>query len=527
MDILFKSCYSLFYIMATNVGQDSLPQPAISYCKKCNIEHEKPVGAKCEKMAQEEKRDSSCDNVTVKKTPKSKGTGETNKKMLDMVMATMTSVTEKLSAMNKMITRLALCIEPTPAKAARKSCSWEHTKRREVSDHEEALFGSPLNTSVIHDGGTSYSQVFADTAVALKLTEIPARTKKLKSDGVAGCIPLPRTTAALVSVSSITDVMSQVASQTTATTSVSQVQVWTTPQPQIILSQANTEPIEKVTVQDVNQNPVFAHVDQFGNPVRVQAAVETLPMTHKLVTQATGCQGTQDLGITATLDTLRSNPMIQQLVKERIAVLESKMKAEVQQGIYRRRKSGRYNVSETPHATPHLRWPNEACVIGTARKRTTFDELSIGQFVIGFVTNILDTHHVETQRNMLTELVETVKLAENISWPIARGAFSVSMLKIEEESITWNGVRTLADHRLTYSQSADFCGSTTMSPRPSTPTPGNGSLKKIVCKWYNEGTCPHSGDHLDSSGTMVFCHVCLYCYRTLKRHNVHVEVYQL
>ena len=235
-------------------------------------------------------------------------------------------------------------------------------------------------------------------------------------------------------------------------------------------------------------------------------------MARKHVTQATGRQGTQDLGTTATLDTLHSNP---------IAVLESKMKAELQQGIYLCSKSGRYNVSETPHATPHLRWPNEACVIGTACKRTTFDELSLGQFVICFVTNILDTHHIETQQNMLTELVETVKLAENISWPIARGAFAASLLKIEDESITWNDIRTLADHRLTYSQSAVFSGSTTMSPRPSTPTPGNGSLKKTVCKWYNEGTCPHSGDHLGSFGTTMFHHVCL--YRTLKKNNVHVE----
>ena len=107
---------------------------------------------------------------------------------------------------------------------------------------------------------------------------------------------------------------------------------------------------------------------------------------------------------------------------------------------------------------------NEACVIGTVHKRATLDELSLGQFVIGFVTNVLDTRHVETQHNMLNELVETVKMAENISWPIARGAFAVSLLKIEEESITWIDIRTLVDHRLTYSQSAVFSGSTPMSP---------------------------------------------------------------
>ena len=116
-----------------------------------------------------------------------------------------------------------------------------------------------------------------------------------------------------------------------------------------------------------------------------------------------------------------------------------------------------------------------------------------------------------------------VKLAENISWSIARGAFVASMLKVEYESIYWNDTLVLADHRLTYSHSAVLAGSTTMSPRPSPATPGNGSIKKITCKWYNEGTCPYSADHLDTAGTTLFRHMCLYCFKKLKRNNAHVE----
>ena len=113
------------------------------------------------------------------------------------------------------------------------------------------------------------------------------------------------------------------------------------------------------------------------------------------------------------------------------------MRAELQQGMTHRRKSGRYNTAETPHSAPHLRWPNELCLTGTQRKRTPFDDLSLGQFVVGYINNVLETQHFDTVKHMLTELCETVKLAENLSWPIARGAFAVSMHKIEEEAITW------------------------------------------------------------------------------------------
>ena len=94
-------------------------------------------------------------------------------------------------------------------------------------------------------------------------------------------------------------------------------------------------------------------------------------------------------------------------------------------------------MSDTPLAPPHLRWPNETCLTGTARKKTPFDDLTFCQFVVGFVQNALDTPHPDTSRRMLTELVKTAKLAENLSWPIARGAFAASMHQLEDQQITW------------------------------------------------------------------------------------------
>ena len=91
-----------------------------------------------------------------------------------------------------------------------------------------------------------------------------------------------------------------------------------------------------------------------------------------------------------SIDVLRANPMIQKLVEERVAVLESRMRS-------------------------------KSCFTGTQRKRTPYDDLSLGQFVVGYINNVLETQHVDTMKHMLTELGETVKLAENLSWPIARG----------------------------------------------------------------------------------------------------------
>ena len=511
--------------MATNVATDALPKPGMTFCKKCSSEHEKPVGNKCERSKQAakdmEKRDSSRESLPVKKTPKGK-VGESQDKMLDLVLNTMTNVTEKLSAMDDRITGLASRIDATPAKAAtRKSRPREQSKRRGVTEVEEALFASPTGAPLIQEGGTSYAHVFPDTAVAVKTISTPARPKKQKHALDLGLTPLNYQPAVTTQVTSTITAPTQ---GNFATGTCTQTSVTTEMEPQEGSTQQSvnaTLVTEEVAVQDHNQNVVYGHVDQFGNLVRVQGPIDSTE-SRDIFVPATERHAVNNPVNPPTLDTLRSNPLIQQLVEERMAALEAKMKLEIQGGMQRRRKSGRYNVADTPHITPHLRWPNETCVIGTARKRVTFDELSLGQFVIGFINNVMDTQHVPTMKHMLTELVETVKLAENISWPIARGAFAASMLKIEDESIAWSDTRTLADQRLTYSQSAVFAGSTTMSPR-GPPAAGNGTIKKIACKWYNEGTCPHSADHLDTSGTTLFKHVCLYCFKTLKRSNAHVE----
>ena len=207
----------------------------------------------------------------------------------------------------------------------------------------------------------------------------------------------------------------------------------------------------------------------------------------------------------------------------RVSVLQARMRSELQQGnLGVRKKSGRYNVSETTCAPMHLHWPNESCLTGATRKRIPFDDLTLGQFVVGFFKNAMDTPNPQIARSMLNELIETVKLSENLSWPIARGAFAVAMHRIEEESISWGDSHFLAENCLTFSQSAVFSRSVTMSSKAQSTQPLT-TMKRIMCRWYNEGTCPHTQDHVDATGTTSFRHICMHCFKHLRRNNNHTE----
>ena len=136
---------------------------------------------------------------------------------------------------------------------------------------------------------------------------------------------------------------------------------------------------------------------------------------------------------------------------------------------------------------------------------------------------ILNVNHTETANKMLVELIEVAKLSKNLSWTIDLRAFAASMHKTGEGQILWLDTRVLSDNRLTYSQAAVFSRSTTMPPRATHSPQVATTVKKVICKWFNDGTCPHNQDHMDSTGTTQFRHLCMSCFKLLKRSNAHTE----
>ena len=434
-------------------------------CKKCGECHEKPINNKCEKLkaVKEDKRDSSRDSA--KKTPRGKPVPETAQgdKVLDLVLNTMSTFTDKLSAMEEKISGLSSHMDSSAeATPARKSRSREKTKRPEpvdTSDDRLSLFstGSSLHSG---DHSATFTQTFPDTVVTFKPT--PARAKKLKLDIDLGVTPL-ETTIPKTLDHKFAGTMSHLPkpSATISRPSVGTTLEWENPVQGPPMPVVEGKPMLS---RDENQN--FQFTDQYGNAVKVQSAVnhpvvQQEPTTY--VSEPLFSQTSRELTGAPSMDLLKANPVIQRLVEERVAVLEARMWSELSQGntINNRKKSGRYNVTDTPCAPVHLRWPNEACPAGATRKCTPYDDLTLGQFVTGFLTNVLDTQSEDLRKHMLGELLETVKLSENLSWPIARGAFAVAMHRIEDESISWANTRYLAENRLTFLQTAVFNGSTT------------------------------------------------------------------
>ena len=457
--------------------------------------------------------------------PKNKSSNETltQEKMLDVVLASMSSFTDKLTSMESRLSGLALWFDETPVQKTsnKKSRLQYHSKKQYPPEEDDTpLFALPGGTILKNDAGDSYLKTFPDTVVLVKSSATPVRPKKQCSDLELGVAPLPQDNYKPGSVASV-PVVKQAVVTFARPDGPATSQPWDFA-PTLPAQLENEHAAEEVVTRDANHN-IYRHVDQFGNPVQVQSVVEPLTVTMQQETVPVEKPAQPAVPPPVILDLLRMNSYIQQLVEERMAVLETRMKSEFQQGGSQRKKSGRYNVSDTLLVPSHLHWPNESCLTGAARRKTPFDDLSCCQFVIGFFQNVLDTPHPETSHCMLAELIEMAKLAENLSWPIARGAFAASLHQLEDQQIIWQHSRTLVDNRLTYSQAAVFSGSVAMSPKSSTVAQPTLGVRKVVCYWYNDLSCPHSQDHMDSTGMTLFKHVCGYCFKFLERSNGHME----
>ena len=210
------------------------------------------------------------------------------------------------------------------------------------------------------EDGVSYSRVLSDTAVTFKASAMPTRAKKQKGDADLGVTPLthvfiPPTPMRVTAGSSLSRMTSMI---TRPVPSITTSQAWDSGMSNLQEINNDTQTVIKQPCRDFNQN-ILMHMDQFGNPVWVQGIVEQPVICTQVQEQQPQVTERQlDVNpMNQSIEALRANPFIQQLVEEWVAVLESRMKSELQQGSQPQKKSRRYNIADTPHTFAGLMNP--------------------------------------------------------------------------------------------------------------------------------------------------------------------------
>ena len=176
------------------------------------------------------------------------------------------------------------------------------------------------------------------------------------------------------------------------------------------------------------------------------------------------------------------------------------------------RHSGRYNTVDAIISEPEKRWPKKGFRGGQGKKRLTYDELSLSQWVAGQLANIYNIQDHTLARQALLQVIHSMWDTTSLPWVAVRNAYASSMHDVEEWILTWDNPTQWSLNRLSASQIA-----MNSQPNISQSTSGSQTSTKLPCHYYNDGSCSHESHHGQ------YCHICSYCARS-GRTNPHPEV---
>ena len=131
-------------------------------------------------------------------------------------------------------------------------------------------------------------------------------------------------------------------------------------------------------------------------------------------------------------------------------------------------------------SSPKSRWPNEGYYLSGGKKMILYDELSMPQWVVGLLLNILHMKDQGTARQALLQVILAMKDAMSLSWTTVRSAWATSMHDLEEGNLGWQDTSQWSLNRISASQ----ISMASISSNSATQA-------KKICKYFNEGVCSH------------------------------------
>ena len=151
-------------------------------------------------------------------------------------------------------------------------------------------------------------------------------------------------------------------------------------------------------------------------------------------------------GVVPSLEAIRRMLTTSNAVSNLLVPYEDQAKASVQGR--QPGKSGRNNSTGMAHTAPEFWWSNEGFHGQTGKKKLTYDDLTLPQWVTGQLTNIYHIKDQTTARQALLQVTLAMKDATSLPWTTVRNAWAISMHDLEEGHLGLDNLTQWAINRL-------------------------------------------------------------------------------
>lgn len=230
----------------------------------------------------------------------------------------------------------------------------------------------------------------------------------------------------------------------------------------------------------------------------------------------------EEAGPSETMADLRHNVTLQRRVQRRLRALgvqpdsDSEEETALQsdrKGNSKKGKSGRAKTA-SDFIKVTIEWPHFHVFRGADRKPAQYDDLSMAEFVFGYLAIVQEGEHPSTvKRAMLLHLQGLMQDAAEYTFEGARNCHAIILQQLEQGRFTWTNTDKLLELRRTYAQRQ-----TSDSAHQATRT---GKDRPLFCLKFQEGTCTYTGEHQTNRGLVK--HVCAYCLKQTGSSYNHPE----
>ena len=166
------------------------------------------------------------------------------------------------------------------------------------------------------------------------------------------------------------------------------------------------------------------------------------------------------------------------------------------------RKSGAVSKA-TDRIVKSTDWPHYHIVGGIDMTPSSYEELSLGEFVLGFIRMLQDVDSVYDKDLMLEVLRDILEDSVDFSWQNAKAFFRSTALQVEQGKLKWSDYEVIQKRRFIQCRVNKSTNNAMVVPKKSTKQLSQGSS---CCAAFQTGVCDKRFDHAP------FVHACSYCW---------------
>ena len=209
--------------------------------------------------------------------------------------------------------------------------------------------------------------------------------------------------------------------------------------------------------------------------------------------------------VVPSLGYLRENESVQSEVDKHLAELE-RLNETATRGRLKSQRGGPSDFS----VKRMVDWPPNFILTGSRKTRPTYHDLTITQWVSGFVRCIQEEKSGAARECMLDYLGNLMEDASDFSWEAAKASHAIALTNMEADRLKWTDTDKLDRICRAHAQRHVNVGQTVNSKALNLKKQKTSNLKNgVICRYFQEGSCKFTTHHRTAG--QYFRHVCESC----------------